>query len=63
MVNETDMSEERKWFYQERAKMVVANLQKKNINAQYVSTRQEALRVVLEMIARGVAVDRGTQSP
>ncbi len=59
MVDETDMSEERKWFYQERAKMVVTNLQKKNINAQYVSTRQEALPVVLEMIARGATVARG----
>ena len=59
MVDETDMSEERKWFYQERAKMVVTNLQKKNINAQYVSTRQEALSTVLEMIPKGVMVARG----
>ena len=59
MVDEMDLSEERKWFYQERAKIVIANLQKKNINAQYVSTRQEALPIVLGMIPKGVAVARG----
>jgi len=59
MVDETDMSEERKWFYQERAKMVVTNLQKKNINAQYVSTRQEALTALIDMIPLGATVARG----
>ncbi len=59
MINETDMSEEKKWFYQERARVAVANLQKRNTNAQYVSSRQEALSVVLEMIPRGVMVARG----
>jgi len=59
MIDETDISQERKWFYQERAKIVVTNLQKKNINAQYVSSRQEALSVVLEMIPEGATVARG----
>jgi len=59
MVNETDMSEERKWFYQERAKMVVTNLQKKNMNAQYVSNRQEALTTLIDMIPLGATVARG----
>lgn len=59
MVDETDMSEERKWFYQERAKMVVINLQKKNMNAQYVSNRQEALTTLIDMIPLGATVARG----
>lgn len=59
MVKETDMSKERKWFYQERAKIVVTTLQKKNINAQYVSTQQEALPIILAMIDKGVTVARG----
>ena len=59
MVKETDMSKEKKWFYQERAKIVVTTLQKKNVNAQYVSTQQEALPVLLAMIDKGVTVARG----
>jgi len=59
MVDETDMSEERKWFYQERAKIVVTNLQRKNMNAQYVSNRQEALTTLIDMIPLGATVARG----
>lgn len=58
MVDETDMSTEMKWFYEERAKVVVNNLQKKNINAQYVATRAKALSAVLEMIPEGTKVVR-----
>jgi len=59
VIDEMDISEERKWLYQEYAKTVVANLQKRNMNAQYVSSRQEALSAVLEMIPEGVTVVRG----
>ena len=59
MIDETDMSAEGKWFYEERARMVVTNLQKKNINAQYVPTRAEALSAVLGMIPEGATVVRG----
>ena len=59
MSNETDISAERKWLYQERARIVVTNLQKRNINAQYVSARAEALYVVMEMIPEGATVVRG----
>ena len=59
MVDEMDLSEERKWLYEERARMVIANLKKKNINAQYVSSREEALSVVLGMIPEGATVARG----
>ena len=59
MIDETDMSVEMSWFYEERAKVVVANLQKRHINAQYASTRAEALDAVLEMIPEGDTVVRG----
>ena len=59
MVDEMDLSEERKWLYEERARAAVANLQKRNINAQYALTRQDALPIVLEMIPKGVTIARG----
>ncbi len=58
MISETDLSIEMEWFYEERAGVVVKNLQKRNINAQYVSTRAEALAAVLEMIPEGAKVVR-----
>ena len=59
MSDETDMSEERNWLYQERARVTIANLQKRNITAQYVSTRQEALSTILGMIPEGATVACG----
>ena len=59
MIDETDLSQEKRWFYEQYAKKAVNNFKKKNINAQYVSTREEALTVVLEMIPLGVTVARG----
>jgi len=58
-VDESDISEQRKWFYQERARVVMANLQKRSMNAQYVPSRQEALSAVLEMVPEGATVSRG----
>ena len=59
MLDETDVSGERKWFYEERAKIAVANLGRKNIDARYISDRKEALSTVLEMIPQGAVVARG----
>ncbi len=56
MVDERDISREREWFYEERARTVVANLQKRNMNAQYVSSRQEALSTILDTIPVGATV-------
>ncbi len=36
MVDETDMSQEWKWFYEEHARVAVANLQKRNTKAYFV---------------------------
>jgi hypothetical protein len=59
MVDEMDMSPERKWLGEERAKITIENLQRRNINAQYVTSRKEALAVTLEMIPPGVTIARG----
>jgi len=56
MIDATDMSREIKWFYEERAKVVVKNLQKRNINAKYVATRAEGLSAVLGLIPEGAKV-------
>jgi hypothetical protein len=58
MVDETDMSREMAWFYEERARMAINNLAKRNINAQYVKDRQEAKTVILDMIPPGTFVAR-----
>ena len=59
MIDETDISQEMKWFYEQRAKTVIKNLQKKNTNGQYFPSREEALSAVLEMIPPGAVVSRG----
>ena len=58
-MDENDLSQEKKWLYEQRAKIAVNNFNKKNMNAQYVPDRQEALAAVLEMIPPGVKVARG----
>lgn len=59
MVDEADLSQERKWFYEIQAETVVTNLQKRKLNAMYVPTRQEALAAVLAMIPPNATVARG----
>lgn len=59
LLDETDISREMKWFYEERARRVVNSLQNNNINAQYVPDREAALKSVLAMIPPGVVVARG----
>ena len=58
-MDKIDLNQEHEWFYEQRAKIAVNNLQKKNINAKYVSSRQEALAAVIEMIPAGAIVARG----
>ena len=50
MIDETDISQGKKWLYEERAKAAVTSLTKRGINAQYVPSRQETLAAVTEMI-------------
>jgi hypothetical protein len=46
-------------LYEEQAKIAVKNFRKKNMNARYVSGKQEALAACLEMIPAGAKVGRG----
>ncbi len=59
MIDERDLSLEKEWFYEERAKRVAAAIQKRGMNAQYVASREEALPVILGMIHEGATVVRG----
>jgi len=59
MIDETDLSQELRCLYEERAKRVVAKLQKMNVSAIYTSTREKALAAVMGMIPEGAKVARG----
>jgi hypothetical protein len=59
MVDETDISQEKKRYYEVRAGAVIKNLLKRDMNAQYVASRSEALAAVMEMIPPGATVARG----
>jgi len=59
MIDEADISQERRWFYEQSARTVISNLQKRNMEGQYVSNCQEALSAILEMIPPGAIVARG----
>jgi hypothetical protein len=50
---------ENKWLYEKRAAAVIKNLNRKHINAQYVSTRKEAAGLICEMVPEEARVVRG----
>ena len=59
MIDENDLSQERKHFYDERGRKAAARLQKKNIHAIYASTKEEALSEVIGLIPEGMKVVKG----
>ena len=59
MIDENDLSQERKHFYEAQGKKAVARLQKRNINAIYASTKEEALAEVIGLIPEGAKVVKG----
>ena len=59
MIDETDISRERADYYEQRARQVIKNLEKRHINGQYVPGQVQALRVVMDMIPPGSVVARG----
>ncbi|MFH0914332.1 MAG: lactate utilization protein [Chloroflexota bacterium] len=59
MVDETDVRPELKWLGEEQARLVVANLERKNISAWYFPDRKEAREFILSLIPPGVVVARG----
>ena len=58
-MDERDLTQEMRWYYEVRAQAVIKNLLKREINARYTASRQEALVAVMEMIPPGVTVARG----
>ena len=43
MIDETSLEEEMRWSYEQLAKIAIDRMNRHNIHAQYVPTRQEAL--------------------
>lgn len=59
MIDETNLKEETRWVYENHASKALASLQRINMGAIYVSTREEALSKALELIPAGASVGRG----
>ena len=59
MVDETDISREKADYYEQRARQVIKNLQKRHMNGQFVPDRTQALSAVMDMIPPEVVVARG----
>lgn len=58
MFDDRDISREKAWYYEERAKKAIANLEKYNVIAHYVPNQKEALPLIMGMIPEGVTVAR-----
>ncbi len=58
-MNEADLSQEMRWYYEQRARRAVANLKRRNLDAQYVADRHRALPIVMDMIPEGAVVGFG----
>ena len=59
LMDETDITQERAWYYSQCARATVANLEKRNFNAYFAPTRQEALSLIMGMIPEGATVGFG----
>jgi hypothetical protein len=59
VIDEKDLGREKKWYYEARAKSVIKNLLKRDIDGKYAASREEALAIVMEMVPPGVTVARG----
>ena len=59
MIDENDLSQEKRYLYGERCKRVVTRLQKKGISAVYATTKEEALSEAIGMIPENTKVVKG----
>jgi hypothetical protein len=59
MVDETDISREKAFYNQQKARKVIENLQKRKMNGRYCANKSEALAAVMDMIPSGAVVARG----
>ncbi len=54
-----DVREERAWWYQHLAEVAVANFRRRNLDAHYVPTKEEAFTRVMELIPEGATIAWG----
>ena len=59
MIDENDLSQERKHFYGERGRKAVAKFERRNIHAVYAPTKEDALSEVIGLIPEGAKVVKG----
>ena len=59
MIDETDISAEKRAYYEQRANKVIDSLLKHKMNAFYAPDKASALKMVMEMIPEGEIVARG----
>ncbi len=59
MIDETDLSQERRWYYETRCQAAVKNFQRRGMNARYVPDWAAALKAALELIPEDLTVFRG----
>jgi L-lactate utilization protein LutB len=59
MIDETNINPEKSTYYQQRAKKVIENLQRRKMNGYFAANRAEALSMVMDMIPAGAVVARG----
>jgi hypothetical protein len=50
MIDERDISQEKAFYFRQRASKVIENLQKRKMHGQYAADKNEALSMVMEMI-------------
>jgi hypothetical protein len=58
-MDELDITQEKKQYYQLRSELVIKNLLRRNINGFYAANKSEALNTAMQMIPPGALVVRG----
>lgn len=58
-MGDIDLSREFKQYYRERAETVIAGLREKYMEGHYAETREDAIRLILELIPAGATLGRG----
>jgi L-lactate utilization protein LutB len=58
-MGDTDLSTEIKHYYKERAAVVIENLREKYMEGYYADNRDDALKIILDLIPAGAKLGRG----
>lgn len=59
VIDERDLCQEEKWYYEKQCKRVVNSLIKNNVDAKYAPGREEALAMVKELIPKNASIGIG----